>query len=527
MPSLYLVNPAPDRETYWSAEVVAGSGFPAVAFMADLATATVAALAPPGCQIAICDEHISAVDYDFPTDWVGITGKSSQRQRMIAIADEFRRRGRRVIIGGPYASLSPETLRPHCDVLVRGEMEEIAGDLFTDLGIGRPRAEYVGNRPDLASSPLPRWDLYPNERALIGTVQTSRGCPFECEFCDVIQYLGRKQRHKPIDRVLAELDALYACGYREIFLADDNFTAYRRHCKELLHAIAQWRGDRGVSFVTQVSIDAARDEELLDLCAAAGLNSVFIGVETPNEDSLREAKKRQNVRVDLVQEVQRFIDRGIAVSGGIIVGFDADGRDIFERQRRFLMSTAVPLFSVGSLVAPEATPLYERIVREGRLVHGGSDVESAWDSNIEPRQMSAAELREGVRWLCNEIYAPTAFGERVMRFVRTFGQTAGTTRRQAPIGQAPAARPIELHIRRIAKDAARRLDEESEIWSFVRYEVARRPATIPYVVSMLCRYAQFRYMFERQGFWDGTPWYGADTISTAAPAATAPVSARM
>src|SRR5262249_45882554 len=148
-----------------------------------------------------------------------------------------RRRGVKVIIGGPYASLSPDVLRPHCDILVIGEMEEIAEELFADLRNGYAKEEYVGARPDLGRSPLPRWDLYPNDRAIMGTVQTSRGCPFDCDFCDVIQYLGQKQRHKSTAQVLGELDVVYRFGYRQIFLADDNFTIHRSRTKELLVAL--------------------------------------------------------------------------------------------------------------------------------------------------------------------------------------------------------------------------------------------------------------------------------------------------
>jgi len=147
-----------------------------------------------------------AVDFDHPADWIAITGKVSQRQRMVAIADKFRRRGKRVVIGGPYASLSPARVREHCDVMVCGEAEEIASELFADLRAGRPRETYFGKKPDLSLTPSPCWDLYPDDRALLGAVQTSRGCPFECEFCDVIQYLGRKQRHKPVANVVAEID---------------------------------------------------------------------------------------------------------------------------------------------------------------------------------------------------------------------------------------------------------------------------------------------------------------------------------
>jgi len=253
-PSPYLINPRSDAPFYFGAEVHAAWGFGSTVLLADAALATVAALAPPDFAVTLCDEGISPVDFDTPSEFIGITGKISQETRMIELAREFRRRGKIVIVGGPYASLSPGRLRDECDILVQGEYENIAGKFFSDLRSGVWQREYIGDKPDLRESPIPRWDLYPNHRALSGTLQTSRGCPFECEFCDVIQYLGRKQRHKSPEQVLTELDELYRHGYRIVFLADDNLTVYRARAKELLRAIRDWNDTRTegrVSFSTQ------------------------------------------------------------------------------------------------------------------------------------------------------------------------------------------------------------------------------------------------------------------------------------
>lgn len=499
--SMYVVNPAADFPTYFGAEVLAASGLSAGVMMADLAAATVAALAPADFEISICDETVSPVDYDHPADWIALTGKVSQRQRMTAIADEFRRRGKRVIIGGPYASLSPARLRNHCDVLVCGEVEEIANELFADLRSGRARDTYTGDKPDLSLTPQPRWDLYPNERALLGAVQTSRGCPFECEFCDVIQYLGRKQRHKPVSHVLAELENLYKRGYRAVFLADDNFTAYRSRCKELLEAIAWWRRDHQMDFVTQISIDATRDEELLDMCVAAGLTQVFIGIETPNVESLRETGKRQNLRIDLVQEVQKLVDHGISVMGGMIVGFDADGPGVFRQQYDFAMSTSVPMFSLGALMASEATPLHDRIVREGRLISGGPDVQAVpWSSNIEPRTMSMEELHDGLQRLCNALYAPAAFGERMLRFIESYGRARpGVASAQI---DPDSLREIDKQAIQVAMDVRRMGEQEGRMWNRVWGAAVRKPATIPTVSRILFQYAQARHMFTQGSYWE-------------------------
>src|SRR5579859_1369062 len=264
-PSIYFVNPRADVPTYFGAESYAAFGCRPAAQMADLAIATLAALCPPDFDVRLCDQFVEDVDFDIDADYVGITGKVTQFGNMASIADEFRRRGKVVLIGGPFASLSPEMVRPHCDVLVTGEIEAIAGSLFDDLRAKTFKSHYIGGQPGLDTSPVPRWDLYRNDRAVLGTLQTARGCPFECEFCDVIQYAGRRQRHKSPAHVVRELDVLYDCGYRDIFLADDNLTVYRARARELLTAIADWNARRGhsVRFHSQVSIDTARDASLL------------------------------------------------------------------------------------------------------------------------------------------------------------------------------------------------------------------------------------------------------------------------
>lgn len=514
MPRLYAINPASDFATYFSAEVLAASGRRPGAIIADLAISTLAAFAPAGFDVRLCDENITPIDFDVSADWIAITGKINQRGRMIAIANEFRRRGHKVLIGGPYASLSPAAMRPYCDVLVRGEIEAIHEQIFADLAEGTPREEYVGDRPDLGASPVPRWDLYANDRALLGSVQTSRGCPFECEFCDVIQYLGRRQRHKSVAQVLAELELLHARGYRSVFLADDNFTAYRKRTKELLEALARWQEARGVDLVTQVSVDAARDEELLDMCVDARLTEVFIGIETPNAASLLETKKRQNLHVDLAAEVDRFVERGIAVMGGMIVGFDADGPEVFKLQYEFAMQTSIPIFSLGALVAPDATPLHARMAAEGRLRRGGPDVQAVpWSSNIVPGGMSVDQLDRGLKGLCNALYAPAAFGERVLRFISRFqrDRAGRATPPHAPRAIDAEAVEVAMGVRRLGA-------EESKLFYRVWSAASRRPETMPYVTRFLFQYAQIRHMFGNGSYWE--PMLGDELVQ--APAVLAP-----
>lgn len=503
--SIYLINPRTDVPFYFGMEVHAAYGFDKTVLLADAAVATVAALAPPDFNVTLCDEGISPVDFDTPADFVGITGKISQEGRMIALAREFRRRGKVVICGGPYASLSPGRLRDECDILVQGELENIAGQFFSDLRSGAWKREYFGDKPDLRESPIPRWDLYPNHRALSGTLQTSRGCPFECEFCDVIQYLGRKQRHKSPQQVLAELDQLYRHGYRVVFLADDNLTVYRARAKELLAAIRDWndlRTQGRVQFSTQVSIDCARDEEMLQLCGEAGLATVFVGIETNNADSLKETKKRQNIGVDMVERMARFAANGMMVTGGMMLGFDADGLDIFERQYEFGMSLPVPMFTVTPLSAPMATPLYSRMQAENRLMeYTQPGAVLPWTTNIIPKQMTHAELVGGTQWLCNRLYRPAAFEHRVARFIDLF-QPPATRRGNSKTQHDVPTREIDRERVELARQVTRLGPAEAAMAARIEKRLLRKPSALPLTLLAMGYYMQTRYMFQRSGLWN-------------------------
>lgn len=507
--SIYLINPKSHLANYHSAEAVEGAGLPSMAYVADLAIATVAALIPDNFAVTLCDEHIAPAELDHPARFVAITGKNSQFERMVELARAFQARGKIVMIGGSYASLVPEAVRPHCDILVRGEIELIAPQLFADLSRGDWQAEYSGGQPDLRHSPVPRWDLYPNDQAFMGCVQTSRGCPFECEFCDVIQYVGRKQRHKSNEQILAELDVLYSHGYGAIFLADDNFTVHRRRTRELLVAIRDWNNrqpEGRIAMATQLSIDIAQDDDILALCAEAGICNVFIGIETPNEASLKEAHKRQNVGVDLSAAIQRFLDHGIAVFCGMIVGFDADGPDIFQRQYDFAMSVPVPIFMLGALVAPEATPLYDRMERDNRLAWPGQAANAAnathtlialpWLTNIVPNQMSQAELLEGIRWLANRLYAPAAFGERMLHLIDRFQAPP------VPLASRRELRRVEQNLIPVIQNLYNQGDAEAQMISQVMDAAMAKPVVYSLVGAILFQYAQIRYMYEQGQFWE-------------------------
>ena len=492
--SIYLINPRENAPSYYSLEVLEAWNIARGVSLADLTMPTVAALIPSDWNVTVVDERLRRVDFNTPAAIVGITGKVSQRDRMIELAAKFRARGKLVLIGGPYATLNPDDMRPHADILIRGEIEEIAAGMFAEIASGKFQTEYMGTRPDLRLSPLPRWDLYPTGRVLAAQVQTSRGCPFECEFCDVIQYLGRKQRWKEPLQVIAELDVLYERGYRHIYMADDNLTVVRRRARELLEAIEQWNDTRPagrVRFATQVSIDIARDDDMLALARRAGLSNVFIGVETPNEESLAETKKRQNLRIDIAEEINKFARHGIAVTAGLIVGFDHDGPGIFERQRDFVATLPVPLANVGLLVAPAATPLHARIEKEGRLLgHDRVGAGSLLRTNIEPKNMTYEQMLDGLRWLLHAIYEPNAFLARMERFVEL-----------APKSKNPRYRAPNQIERQLYKRLADMGPGERKLvrrtWEIARdYPVLR--SEIMYTLMIYC---QIRYMLDAQDIW--------------------------
>lgn len=493
MPSIHIINPRCAAPSYFSSEAFgqnAGGGWTEVV---DLAIATVAALVPPGWEIRLTDEDIAPADLDDPAEFVAITGKVSQRRRMVELAEAYRARGRCVLIGGSFATLSPEAMRPHADVLVTGELEELAPRLFADLAAGRWESHYDGGRADIRLAPVPRWDLYPTRQALTGALQTTRGCPFNCEFCDVIQYQGRKQRHKTIDQVLEELAALHRHGFRDVFLVDDNFTVHRRWAREVLTALAEWNAAQAepVGFITQASTDIARDTEMLELASRAGMRMLFMGIETTNEDSLRETGKKQNLLLPMREAVGRVVGMGMGISAGIIVGFDHDGPEIFEQLLAFFQSAPLPALNVGVLTAPPTTDLYARLRREGRLQgdDGRTSAGSPFETNILPLQMSQADLLEGTRRLATELYRPSRYLERMRHYIAEFGEANPALLRQPPRskGRRQGFRGFGF---------VRRGPEEAEMLTEILRAAAAKPAVLPSVMHFLGRYEQARHVLD-------------------------------
>jgi len=477
--NLYLIAPTPSfgKETLVSDKIL-NIDEPYV-LMASAGITTVAALFGEGFAITLCDELIQNVDFDTPAEVIGISMNVAQATRGIEIARRFRAMGRTVIMGGPHVSLAPEFFEGEADSLVIGEFETVVDQVRQDLQDGTLKPRYICGKADLAESPVPRWDLYPNDRAVTGVIQTSRGCPFECNFCDVIQYLGRVQRHKPGHQVVEEAQNLYDHGYRSINLSDDNFTVNRRKSRALLEALAVWNGRDGrdpVQFVTQASIDLSRDAELVSLCNMAGLREVFIGIETSSEEALKESKKRQNLRQDLVAETTKIVSGGVIVTSGMMVGFDSDDLSCFERQFEFGMALPVVNLRVSVLVAPIATPLYAQMAAEGRLVLDdqsslcpGGDL---W-TNIQPLQMTRKQLAEGAIWLVDALLDPDNVIKRFHHMASVLGPPPPHLRRSGMLGGRGTSGMLKL-IKKNARDkGARRVIDAVRDLSMHHPDIAR------------------------------------------------------
>lgn len=508
--SVYLINPRNDFPNYYGGEVFGAElGKPGV-MVSDLAVTTVAALMKPYFNVLLCDQHIDDVDYSLDVDFVAVTGKITQWYHAREIAIKFRKRGIPVIIGGPYASLSPDTVQPYADILVTGELEEVYHEVFSEINSGKWKARYEGIQADMANSVVPAWDQYPNHRSLAGNLQVSRGCPFQCEFCDVIQYLGRKQRHKPIPNMLRELDELHRIGYTNSFIADDNFTVYRSRAKEVLEALEAWNNavpGRTHTFTTQVSMDVTKDEEILELLNRAGFTSVFIGIESPDENSLKETRKLQNTKIDIVKEVERINAHGVAVFAGMIVGFDNDGTGIFERQFEFAMQSSIPFFSLNYLYAFESTPLYQRLKDTGRIIeYDDRPFETQYSTNVQMKQLSKEEQYFGMRWLLSNLYAPDYYGDRLCSLISKLGHAR--VKMQTPLGRG--AGTVKGDLIGIIKNLRRRGEREKLMVDRVLRRIDEKPNSAPVIMYFLYLYAQVRFLLDQQP--PDMPMYVPDEI---------------
>jgi radical SAM superfamily enzyme YgiQ (UPF0313 family) len=366
-------------------------------------------------------------------DVVMLSGMHIQQQTLVAIIERCQKLGRRTVVGGPIASSLPAA-ELKADHIVIGEAESLIADLARDLEQGTAKPLYqAAEKPEMDTSPLPDLSLIKMNRYSTMTVQYSRGCPFNCEFCDIIEIYGRRPRTKAIAQVLAELDQLYAAGWREaVFIVDDNFIGNKKRAKELCAALAEWRGQHKTSFdfLTEASLNLADDPELMQLMKDAGFISVFLGIETPDESGLISANKLQNTRRSLLDSVELIQSYGMQVMGGFILGFDTDKDDIFDRMVDFIQKSGIPIAMVGLLQAMPGTQLFRRLWREGRIVDMDAGNNTGDHLNFLPH-MDSAKLVEGYRSVLARIYSCEAYYDRVKLYLnRTHPKNGAQTSQQ-------------------------------------------------------------------------------------------------
>jgi radical SAM superfamily enzyme YgiQ (UPF0313 family) len=416
--------------TYWGQEnAMKLAGRKAV--LPPLGLLTVAALLPKDWDVRLVDLNVRSLEGDELAwaDVVFLSGMLVQREALLDLAAQARAAGKIVVMGGPVATTSPEVLMPHADCVVSGEAEELMGPLCEALAVGRsalPAHLSAPRRPDVRLSPTPRYDLLDvNAYASMG-VQWSRGCPFNCEFCDIIEVFGRKPRMKPAEQLCHDLDAIYATGFRgSVFLADDNLVGNRLEAIRLFERVGEWmaRHRYPFTFYGEASINLAACDDLMAAMVEAGFDSVFVGIETPSEEALREAHKAQNLAVDLHTAVEQLVRSGLDVLAGFIVGFDSDDAAAIERQRRWVSDSCIPQAMVGILTALPGTQLERRLIREGRLVQNASG-ETFGRANFRTK-MDEVELLQAYARLIRDIYQPEAYFERVNRALELRPRAAG------------------------------------------------------------------------------------------------------
>ncbi len=428
---IYLIKPR-FPVTYWGFEYsqdISGVGYTSP----PLSLATVAALTPSDIDVEICDENIEEINYDNDCDIVGLTAYLMQGPRAFHIAEEFRKRGKLVVLGGPITGLNIESCRGKVDVIFVGEAEYTWKQFLEEYRQGSYRHEYVQTeKVDMHDSPVPRMDLLKLDQYVHAAIQTTRGCPFGCEFCDIVVLFGRKVRYKDVSQVIAEMREAAKQPIDSIFFTDDNFIGNKKYAKELLTAIIEFNAQakKPMAFMTQVSINLAQDGELLDLMQRANVTTVFIGIETPRKSSLQEVNKGQNVKTDLLQDVEKIQSYNISVSAGMIVGFDHDDQNIFQEQLDFIMDANIPWAMTGILQAVPETPLYKRLQKENRLDMAAEYFEvdnTALDVNIVPKKMTKEELVHGYLWLVRQLYSYDNYAKRVLGALRTYKKLTSRT----------------------------------------------------------------------------------------------------
>jgi len=440
---------------------------------------TVAALLPPHWGKRLVDLNVTRLtpsDLAW-ADYAFIGGMVVQRASALRLIARCRAAGVPIVAGGPLFTSEPGAW-PGVDHLVLNEAEITLPLFLADLERGQARRVYATNEfADLRASPSPLWELADLRRYSLMGVQYSRGCPFQCDFCNVTTLFGRRPRTKSAAQFIAELTGLRRAHWRgPVFVVDDNLIANRRSLREeLLPALIQWQqGSPKTPFNTQVSIDLADDPSLMAMMVQAGFGTVFVGIETPDEQRLVECGKRQNAHRDLAADVRRMQRAGLEVQGGFIVGFDGDTPLVFQKQLDFIQHSGIVTAMVGMLQALAGTRLHERLSREGRIRGSGSGDNVDGSTNIVPT-MGLAALQQGYRQLLRQLYSPKPYYQRIRTFLREYGSPA--TRVRLTFRNLVAFGRSVLKLGVLGK-------ERLPYWKLLVWTALRRPSLLAQAISL-------------------------------------------
>jgi radical SAM superfamily enzyme YgiQ (UPF0313 family) len=499
MKNILLISPESDNEGLW---VTGNESTEVRNNMVPLGLATLAGLTPlDEFRVEIWDELVHGVidhssEFKRHYDLVGITGYKTHLARCRQLAEIFRKRSIPVAIGGPGVSGTPEHYRGDFDILFIGEAEKTWPQFLSEWKAGRYRTEYRQiEKPDLANSPLPDWSSITQDlpKYAMGCVQTTRGCPFDCEFCDVIYLFGRRPRHKPIANVLEEIKTLEQLGMSNIFLSDDEFIGDPAYARRLLQKIIPLNNSfsKPLTYSTQLTLNVNRDEKMLELLADANFNLLFIGIETPNRESIKETNKRHNLSSDMVADVHKILSYGIAIRAGIIVGFDHDDVDIFDVQYDFIQKSCLPSLAVNMLKAPLGTKLWARLRQERRVV----SIPKVKDmlghprsyTNIIPKLMTRVELMKGYRTLLERIYRWESFSERICGFISLVSRPP----------KVPKTTVITEGIENLGADLKVGSEGCNAIVDIFNYTMKKAPYMMERVKELVIQHAKYRESLEK------------------------------
>jgi radical SAM superfamily enzyme YgiQ (UPF0313 family) len=477
-------------DTYWSFRHALSfegkrSAFPPLGLL------TISAMLPLAWSRRLVDMNVRRLrrkDIEW-ADIVFVSAMLVQRDSLLRVVAMSKANGKRVAVGGPYVSTSSEHL--DADHIFIGEAEETLPEFVRDLERGNARHVYnATQRPPLSTTPTPDFQLTPLKYYSSMSVQYSRGCPFQCEFCDIIEIYGRVPRTKSNAQILGELDVLRRTRWRgPVFIVDDNFIGNKRNVKKFLPELANWseRNGRPFSFFTEASVNLAEDDELLQLMRQAGFYRVFLGIETPVEESLKEAQKSQNTRRDLLESVRKVQSYGMEVMAGFIVGFDNDPEDIFERQINFIRESAIPLAMVGLLTALPQTQLWRRLQREGRLLTESTGNNTDCSLNFIPH-MDATRLIEGYKSLLHTIYSPGEYYQRALDCLK----------RLAPGTEPKWENPLRdlTTLARVILTLGVRDRERNEFWRYIGHVAVSHRETFARAMTLAAMGYHFRKLTE-------------------------------